>query len=221
MVVELVPVIEIGYNNQGIKEPDKYPYWEYSKIWDKYNENSYVLAGFKNQLITCFPGSSFYKLADITDTNLSKLVIDYTEEMRNGKYGREQACSFFGGYVLRINGKDEYYPQCCGQLSDIIYWERLADGKYSYYEGHPAPKIEFEDNTVILNLSVDEFDEPFQPTPNRTRLKVDISALKSAVEIANTELNCFGRRLVKINQNADLGIIDIDKLLIWEDGRHE
>ncbi|WP_343319375.1 hypothetical protein [Sphingobacterium multivorum] len=28
MALELIPVIEIGYNNQGIPTPDKYPYWE-------------------------------------------------------------------------------------------------------------------------------------------------------------------------------------------------
>jgi hypothetical protein len=37
MTIELIPVIEIGYNNQGVKEPDKYPYWEYPALWDNCN----------------------------------------------------------------------------------------------------------------------------------------------------------------------------------------
>uniref|UniRef100_UPI00289F1EEB hypothetical protein n=1 Tax=Sphingobacterium sp. TaxID=341027 RepID=UPI00289F1EEB len=50
MPLELIPVIEIGYNNQGIPTPDKYPYWEYPMLWDKYNAESYKKAGFKDDL---------------------------------------------------------------------------------------------------------------------------------------------------------------------------
>ncbi len=32
MALELIPVIEIGYNNQDIPVPDRPPYWENSVI---------------------------------------------------------------------------------------------------------------------------------------------------------------------------------------------
>ena len=54
--------------------------------------------------------------------------------MRAGKYEREQASALFGGYVLRIDGHDKYFPQCCGDLSDIHYWEKLTNGKDGFYE---------------------------------------------------------------------------------------
>ncbi|MGA9650547.1 hypothetical protein [Pedobacter sp.] len=41
MTVELIPVIEIGYNNQDVPTPGKYPYWDYAELWDKYNSDSY------------------------------------------------------------------------------------------------------------------------------------------------------------------------------------
>ncbi|QQT54542.1 hypothetical protein I6I98_04605 [Sphingobacterium multivorum] len=84
MALELIPVIEIGYHNQGIPTPDKYPYWEYHILWDKYNAESHKKAGFKDDLNPYLAGSSFYRLSEITDSNLTKLVIDHTHEMRAG-----------------------------------------------------------------------------------------------------------------------------------------
>jgi hypothetical protein len=50
MTVELIPVIEIGYMNQDVPKPDKYPYWEYPELWDKYNSDCCKKAGFKGDL---------------------------------------------------------------------------------------------------------------------------------------------------------------------------
>ena len=65
MKIELIPVVEIGYNNQGVTEPDKYPYWQYPNIWNDYNQRSYQRAGFKDKLKPYVDGSSIYKLTDI------------------------------------------------------------------------------------------------------------------------------------------------------------
>jgi hypothetical protein len=162
MSIDLVPVIEFGYNNQGVQSPEEYPYWNNPEIWDKYHKECNAKAGFKDEMKPYLKGSSFYKLTDISYSNLIKLTKDHTEEMRIGKYSREQACAFFGGYVLKVDGQDKYFPQCCGELSDIIYWERLAKGQPSYYEGHPEPGIEFKSNFIVFDFSGDE-DEPFQP----------------------------------------------------------
>jgi len=161
-------------------------------------------------------GSSFYKLSEITDNNLMKLTVDHTQEMRDGKYGREQACAFFGGYVLCINGQDKYFPQCCGELSDIIYWERLSNGQPSYYEGHPAPQIKIKNNSIIFDFSVDEFDENFQPTPAENILTINRFDLKKAVEKAKTELYLFEQRLNKINEDEKINIENIGGLLVWD-----
>jgi hypothetical protein len=216
MQVELIPVIELGYNNQDVASPDKYPYWENSEFWDKYHEHCYIKAGFKDKLRPYLPGSTFIKPCDISDNNLIKLVKDHTEDYRKGEYGRQEASALYGGYVLRINGEDMFFPQCCGDLADIEYWDRLSKGRQSYYEGHPAPQVEINKDSVILDFSVDEFEEPFQPTPSETRLGINLQALKTAVEKAKTELEEFAIRLNKINQNEDLKIQNIAGLLIWE-----
>lgn len=121
MTVQLIPVLEIGHNNQNVPVPNKYPYWENASVWDKYHQESYSKASFKDTLIPYLAGSSFYRMTDVTNDNLIKLTKDHTEDLRNGKYSREQASVLSGGYVLHIEIQDVFFPQCCGDLSDIIY----------------------------------------------------------------------------------------------------
>lgn len=217
MTIELIPIIEIGGNNQGVPIPDEYPYWNNSDVWDKFHQECFDKAGYTDLPNPYLAGSSFYKLSDITDRNLSKLVVDHTEIMRNDKTGTQRSCSFFGGYVLRVDRKDKYFPQCCGELSDIIYWDKLANGNVNaYYEGHPAPTVTTKNNLITFDFSVREFDEPFQPTPPQTILQVERTALQIAVAKTKKVLEEFGQRLNKINIDEKLNIEDIDKLLIWE-----
>ncbi|QQU04790.1 hypothetical protein [Myroides odoratus] len=217
MIIELIPVIEIGYNNQGIPVPDQYPYWDFPELWDKYNFDSYKKAGFKDELKPYSAGSSFYILAEITDDNLTKLVIDHTQEMLDGKYQREQASPLFGGYVLRIDGEDIYFPQYCGDLSDIHYWEKLANGENGFYAGHPQPQVKIEANTIMLDFSVEALEEDFIPTPKGSMVSLDILALKKAIVQTKQELKTFELRLEKINRDNHLNIDEIGELLIWND----
>lgn len=216
MTVELIPVMEIGYHNQGIPLPGQHPYWENAEVWDQYNEDCYQKVDFKDKLVPYLRGSSFYKLSDITDSSLTKITIDHTQNLRDEKYGREETCSFFGGYVLRVDEDDKYFPQCCGELSDIKYWENISNGKISYHEEHPSPQLKFETDKIIFDFTVDEFDEQFQPTPNESILIVDRYELKKAVEKAKKELQDFENRLNKINKDQKLNIDNIGGLLIWD-----
>lgn len=216
-MIELIPVIEIQYNNQGVTPCNKYPYWDNSAVWEEYHDACHQKAGFKEKLISYLKGSPFYKLSDISDNNLAKLTIDHTQEMRDGKYQRPQdTCTFFGGYVLRIDGQDKFFPQCCGLLSDIYYWEALSNGQLSFYEGHPSPKVEFKGSHITFDFLVDEFYERFEPTPPDITLSIDRFELKKAVEKVKIELRDFEQRLNKINQVNKLNIDNIGELLIWE-----
>lgn len=218
MKVELIPVIEIGYCNQGVQVPDKYPYWNYSELWDKYNEECYKRAGFKDNFKPYLAGSSFYRFADISFDNLIKLTKDQTEEMRLGKYSREQACPFSGGYVLRIDGQDKYFPQCCGDLSDIQYWNRLVKERVNtFYQGHPEPQVKINGDTITFDFTVEEFDEHFSPTPSDNVISFDIPSLKQAIEFVMPDLEEFSNKLKQINIQENLRIDNIDRLLVWGD----
>ncbi len=217
-MIELVPVIELCYSNQGVQTPLKGPFWENSKEWDDFYTTCYIMAGFTDPFPIYLPGSSFCRLEDITDNNLVKLVKDHTEKMRNGEYEREQACPFFGGYVLRINGDDKYFPQCCGDLSDIQYWQKLlVGGKTFLYSGHPGPGVTVTADEVILDFSPDEFEEDFIPHVNDEKLELDKIDLHNAVDAVKVQLRFFAERLIAININEQLGIRDIDDLLVWGD----
>ncbi len=214
MTIELIPVIEIGYNNQGVQVPDKYPYWDNSEIWDDFHIECYKKAGFKDKLIPYLKGSSFYRLTDISDDNLKKLAIDHTQELK------EQSCSFFGGYVLRVDNQDRLFPQCCGLLADINFWTKISNGKESYYEGHPAPQIAFKRNSIMFDLTTNEFDEIFQPPPPVLLFQVDKTELGMAIEKTKQELVTFAERLERINSDENLQIANIDNVLIWYDDNY-
>lgn len=220
MQVELIPVIEVNYEDSEIIAPNKYPYWEYPELWDKYHSDCYEKAGFKGKLTPYLSGSSFYRLAAIPDTKLAKIVIDQTQGLRDGIYSRAETCSFFAGYVLRVDGQDKFFPQCCGELSDIIYWDRVSNGIHSYYEGHPAPKIKFINNSVVFDFSVNIYDEMFQPPPPEIILTIDRKELIKAVELAKMELKEFEKRLNKINTDENLNIDNIGALLIWDNANY-
>ena len=214
MTIELIPVIEIGYNNQGVLVPDKYPYWDYSEFWDEFHIKCYEKAGFKDNMIPYLKGSSFYRLADITDDNLKKLTIDHTQEQK------EQSCSFFGGYVLRIDNQDRLFPQCCGLLADINFWTKISNGEDSYYEGHPAPQITFNGNLITFDLTSNEFDEIFQPPPTVLLFQVDKTELGRAIKKTKQELVTFAERLERINSDENLNIAKIADVLIWYDDNY-
>lgn len=222
MILELIPVIEVGYNNENVKTPHQYPYWEYPEIWDNYHKECYQYAGFKDMFVPYSKGSSFYKLSDITDSNLAKLTFDHTKPMRDGMYKRpEGTCALPGGFVLRINGYDNFFPQCCGDLSDINFWERIANGKHSYCEGHPTPQIKFEEDNIIFDFSFRDIDETFQPPPKETILVIHKSLIKEAVAKAKKELLLLEQRLNLINKNEGLNITNIGELLIWNNENYK
>lgn len=214
MTIQLIPLIEIGYNNQDVQVPDKYPYWENSELWDLFHIECYKKAGFRDKMIPYLKGSSFYRLTDITDDNLKKLTIDHTQE------SKEQSCSFFGGYVLRIDNQDMLFPQCCGLLADINFWTKISDGQSAYYEGHPAPQITFYENSISFDLRTNEHGEIFQPPPPVLLFQVDKIELRTAIDKTKQELITFGERLQGINSEENLNITNIEDVLIWYDDNY-
>jgi hypothetical protein len=215
--VELIPVIEITNYGQDLKGPEKGPYWEYPDEYEAYNGLSNKVAGFPEEMNSYLKGSSFYRLNEIKDKNLTKLVKDEIEEARKEGEDLELVCKFSGGYVLRIDDRDVLFPQCCSDLGNIKSWEHLIKGQEKlFYQGHPAPEITIEHDTVIFNLDVgDKYYDQFVPTPIEKNIEVNINDLKNAIEKAYKELEIFCDRLLKINEDENLNIPDIEQLLIF------
>ena len=108
MNIELIPVIEITYFNSA-PSPEKGPYWEFQNEWESYAKTRLKNAGFKDEFEPYKKGSSFYEPHKISLSNLKKLIIDWFEIFDGSNH--DEILPFYGGYVLKIDGKDVYYPQ--------------------------------------------------------------------------------------------------------------
>ncbi|SOE23531.1 hypothetical protein SAMN06298216_3916 [Spirosomataceae bacterium TFI 002] len=214
--MKLIPVIEIGYKNQGVESPENGPYWEYPNEWDNFNNESYKKAGFSDTFKPFASGASLYEIDLVSDDNLKKIVVDYTEELRKGENDREQASPLFGGYVLEINGERLFYPQCCGDLGDIQFWRNISNGQESFYEGHPAPIVKFENDEILFDLTFQEFDEEFTPIPERRVFRFNKDELKKAIKEAELTLEKFANRIQAINESENLNLERVEDLLVWE-----
>ena len=193
MTVELIPVIEVGYHNQGIATPDSYPYWEHPDEWQEYSDKSYFKAGFRDKFKPYSKGSPFHRPKDITDNNLIKIIEDHMSVFKDGDTGEDDLCPLFGGYVLRIDGVDALFPQCCSDLGDWVYWNSIVKNRKSvYYNGHPTPIVKFTLDNVIFNCK--DADEDFVPTTNEI-IEVALEPLEIALKNMIGELKEFAARI--------------------------
>jgi hypothetical protein len=194
MTVQLVPVLEIRFNSIDAPVLDRETLMQYS------------------------PGLHFYRISSLSVANLIEVVGRHTEALRKAEYAREGASALFGGYVLKVEGKDVYFPQCCGDLSDIRYWEQLVTARLPFPgNGHPAPKVLIMKHRVKFDFAVDQNDENFVPAPALKSIEISKEELRVALSEAKVELIHFAQKLNKINEEQAFGIEDIEKLLIWGD----
>lgn len=213
MTVELIPVIEITYFNSA-PTPNKGPYWEFQDEWENYARVRLKNAGFLDEFEPYKKGSSFYEPNKISLTNLKKLIIDWFENYDGSNL--DEILPFYGGYVLKVNGQDVYFPQCCGDLGDIVYWEKIIkDNQICYYNGHPAPLISFSQSEVTFTF--DETDEQFSPpTPNSLTLNLDL--MKTALKTALNKLKEFEQNILKVVSEVNLNLKgqQLTEILIYQ-----
>ena len=219
MKIELVPVIEISNYHQDLKMPDESPYLKNSdEWWENYNHLCNIKAGFSDKLKPILKGSLLYAIDEISDADLLKAIyreieIQQTDEAKGVE---DLECAFSGGYVLRIDNENIYFPQCCGDLADLNEWENLTLGKTEcFYPGHPFPRVTENGNKICFDFINIEIQENFAPPPLLNFVEIEKLELKLAIEETKKELKKFANRLKLINQAEKLNITNIDKRLIW------
>lgn len=199
MNIELIPVIEITYFNSA-PSPEKGPWWEYQDDWENYAQIRLKNAGFIDEFKPYKKGSSFYEPHKLSFPNLKKLIIDWFESFDGSNL--DDILPFYGGYVLKVDNKDVYFPQCCGDLGDIVYWEKIIkENKNCYYNGHPAPLISFSQSEVTFTF--DETDEQFSP-PTPDSLALNLNVLEKALNKALKKLKEFEQNILKVSDEVDL-----------------
>ncbi|NVO86202.1 hypothetical protein [Hymenobacter terrestris] len=188
MHVELVPVIEVNIQEEEVAQALR-------------------------KISPIAPGTYFYRISDLDSAILIVLAKSHLKGYFNGMWTLEEVYPFFGGYVLRINDQNTLFPQCCGELSDIIYWKHLAIyARSAYYHGHPEPSIRFT-NTEVIFTCQDESEE-FQPT-TPVEIRVAKPALADAYTRVLVELVSFARKLDLVQQALQLPVESISGLLIY------
>lgn len=217
-IVELIPVIEISIYNEETELPETGPYWEYQQEWGNYNNVCNQIAGFSEALKAYLLGSSLYELHAISKQDLLPLLkVEMEKQDDEEKAPEELTRSFYGGYILKVNGQDILFPQCCSDLTDITEWEDLIDDQENtyFYCGHPSPRITQIDDDILFDFVNSEIKESFCPPVPLDEVRISRSALKTAVEIAKNELKDFSDRLEKVNTEHNLGIKNIAEILVY------
>lgn len=202
MEVELIPVIEVNYYPEAIPMPEKGPYWEYENDWEEYRLRCFQEAQLNTRMEAIKKGSPLFRINSIPKENIPKIIKKHFQEMFDeDEITTEEILSLDGGYVLRINGNDELFPQCCGTLKDIKEWKNICDGKDDFWIGHPYPNIIQKGDEITL-----ECLEEFVP-PAKNEIEINRANLKEAISKAEYELNEFSTRL-----NEFKSIYDIENL---------
>ncbi|WBV52328.1 hypothetical protein [Chryseobacterium gambrini] len=218
MKIELIPVIEITNYDNDIPLPPFGPYWEFSTEWEHYRIATNLDAGFSENLQSYSKGSSLYRISEIPDSDVLKIIQNKitTDENDDNLTIEDLISPLIGGYILKINDVDSYFPQCCGDLSNIEYWNNLfLDEDSFFYMGHPSPKIIKSENTIIFDFLNSPIQEGYAPPVSENQIEANKDLLKIAVENVKKELYDFARRLVKISETENLDIPEIDKLFVY------
>lgn len=201
MNIELIPLIEITYYTSA-PAPEHGPSWDHPQEWEQYARKRLKNAGFPDPFHPYKSGSSFYDPTLISPGNLRKLITD-AFTIYDGT-NLDEILPFYGGYLLRVEGKDILYPQCCGDLGDIVYWEKLIfESKVCYLNGHPAPLVKFVDQVAIFTF--DESDESFSP-PTVRSIELECYALKDAFQQAWDKLAVFAQQIAQLELEMDIDL---------------
>jgi hypothetical protein len=153
----LIPVLEIVFYHEDVPAPQQLHYLDRGELWDEFYEKQHLLAGLPDKLIAYSKGIPYYELSSISDENLAIFITKGIDNMDEADFASDEATLFQGGYVLRIDDEDIFFPQCCCDLSEISAWQELVtDEPCGFYQGHPSPTVQKVGNKIILNFEEDE-----------------------------------------------------------------
>lgn len=175
--------------------------------WLEYRRECMRLAGMPDPIPPEVAGTDFYTVESFRGQRLDWLinqhVSDYILEQP------EEICPFSGGYILSNDSGTLLNPQCCGDLSDVMWWKHLCYSKESvYYKGHPCPVLTFANGFITFTCQEDL--EPFDLL-TKPRFSVEQSALISAYERMLPVLLSFKQRISQALDQLDLpGALEFD-----------
>ena len=214
MKVELIPVIELGFKEEEGHFIQPCPgnlYWVNLEEWEEIFKAKVKKNGYEDyQRIA--EGYPFYRVNQFkSKEDLLKIIHFHLggEEDEN-RTPLKDSCALFGGYVLKIDQRIVFTPQCCSTLSDFSTWESIIQDNfrngYICNEGHPNPRVKRAGDKLKFTFEED-WEEFIPPAINSI---VDRREMRKAIKKCKIELDEFGSILnsleLELNQK---GIADI------------
>ena len=103
-----------------------------------------------------------------------------------------------GGYILSYQGKHIIRTQCCSDLAVIEDWKGIAayrSGEWGWHWiGHPGLPTRFDGDVLIFSSPSDNIPPP----PSSSFYAVSPQLLEAAICEAETKLEAFHRRLIRL-----------------------
>ncbi|HKV12437.1 MAG TPA: hypothetical protein VJ725_30110 [Thermoanaerobaculia bacterium] len=157
--------------------------------------------------------AGLYQLNRLSKAEL-QAAIDFLLELPEGiEETIEDSCPLFGGVIVVVDGRPRLRPQCCGDLSDINDWFRMAEDTFSESyicnEGHPAPYASRHGDALIITCR--EEGEEFSPGTD-PEFVVQRSELLKALPSLRAELEQFCRTVDELSDRY--GVARLSRILV-------
>lgn len=217
MKVELIPVIELAYQEEESHFIQPHPdntYWTNSENWEEKYESLKQNNGYQDYR-RILKGYPFYRINQFDSKDDMRKIIRIHLGQVEGEKGTplSESCSLFGGYVLKVDNRTVFTPQCCSGLADIWTWNTIIKDKftegYICAEGHPAPKVTREGEA--LNFTFENEGEEFIPPAIATT--INRGEMAAAIKLCQKELDAFGEFLNSLA--PEFGCPEIATALIY------
>jgi hypothetical protein len=140
-------------------------------------------------------------------------INDHLESLTAAGQTIEDSCPLYGGVIVVLDGRPRLRPQCCGDLSDIKDWFRIAEDTFSETyicnEGHPAPHVRKHGDalTIICREEWEEFTAGTEP-----EFVVQRSELLKALAPLRAELERFCRTVDELS--GRYGVERLSRILV-------
>lgn len=198
MIVQLVPVVELPSPDHPIHRQETLVDQEYS-VQIGYS----VMAPVDSRV-------PLYETEKLTDQDWRLAISRHIADT-----AVQDSCALFGGILLKVDGENKIFPQCCGTLADVVSWQTLLsdsfDAGWVNTEGHPCPSVVKRDGKVTFFCS--EAEESFIPFAI-SELTLDQGALGLAFDDCLVLHNSLSERFDA--WSAEFDTDTISDSLIWE-----
>lgn len=161
--------------------------------------------------------AGMYRVSRLSKSELPAIIDAHLVPLAEVGQTIEESCPLFGGVMVVVDGRPKLAPQCCGDLSDIGDWYRLAEDTFSEAyictEGHPCPYVRRQGDALTIFCN-DEWKDEWEEFAAGTEpeLAIQRSELLEALALLRTELEQFCGTLDELSDRY--GVERLSRILV-------